>query len=132
MLYNLYNMSSSEVALFFFESRRTDPRLPISEHSKHRHVSPSRQSRRIEAETTLLELNQELNRLQRTIRLAIQGSTVQAGGSVIRQPAEKSRVSRFDSPTSGQPRFACLLPGMRPSRYPSCLAARRQQRSFCF
>ena len=86
----------------------------------------------LEAETTLLELNQELNRLQRTIRLAIQDQLSKLVGRSFGQSAEKSRVSRFDSPTSGQPRFACLLPGMRPSRYPSCLAARRQQRSFCF
>jgi len=71
MLYKLYNMSSA-VVTFFLESRPTqsrhsNPNVRNICMSAPQTLSPA------EAETALLELDQELNRLQRTIRLAIQG-----------------------------------------------------------
>ena len=69
MLYNLYNMSSVKcrgflhlakpIPIHFLNIRDTGMSAPQP-------ISPT------EAETALLELNQELNRLQRTIRMAIQ------------------------------------------------------------
>ena len=70
MLYKLYIISSMKVA-WFHASRQTDP-TPIFLDLRNTGMSATQPISPTEAETALLELNQELNRLQRTIRLAIQ------------------------------------------------------------
>lgn len=70
MLYKLYNMSRVK-RRGFLDLAKTIPHPFLNFRnigmSAPQTISP------LEAETALLELNQELNRLQRTIRLAIQG-----------------------------------------------------------
>jgi len=70
MLYNLYNMSRVKWRGFLNLAKPIQvPFLNI----RNIGMSAPQPISSIEAETALLELNQELNRLQRTIRLAIQG-----------------------------------------------------------
>jgi len=69
MLYKLYNMSSVKW-LGFLNLAKPIPLLFLN--IRNIGMSPPQPISSLEAETALLELNQELNRLQRTIRLAIQ------------------------------------------------------------